>query len=495
MSHRIAIAIASCFLWACTNSQIDQVEVYETSKSGHSLTPISISKIAKGDTIIILPEQEFQTITGFGGAFTQSTAYILKHTTAANRKKIINAYFSESGANYSLTRTHINSCDFSVEHYSYDSVPNDTHLVHFSITPDEKELIPLIKEAQKVSAEGFKIIASPWTAPPWMKTNNHWNGGKLKPEFYTTWANYFVKYLEAYQKQNIPIWALTIENEPLGNNSNWESMHYTPTEMSNFVKHHLAPTLTNANLHPKLLVYDQNKGPELTQWTNQLLTDTLLLPLIYGTAVHWYDGTEKWFPNSLQHTHQLAPNKHIIHTEACIDNEIPVWNKNEWYWQKNATDWGYTWAAPDKKINHPKYVPVYRYAQDIIGCLNNWVEGWIDWNMVLNEKGGPNLAQNWCIAPIMVHESTQEVYITPLYYILSHFSKFIRPNAIRIGFNNPNPNLQVTATKLNGVITLIILNNTTQPQPFVIKLQKEFIPVQINAEAIQTIVIKIPHNS
>ena len=153
-----------------------------------------------------------------------------------------------------------------------------------------------------------------------------------------------------------------------------------------------------------------------------------------GIAVHWYASTFDYFPASLQHTYKLAPTKHLINTEACVEADVPHWNDDDWYWSKEATDWGWDWASEKEKYLHPKYVPVFRYAGDIIGCLNNYVDGWIDWNMVLNKQGGPNWFKNWCTAPVMVDEEKDEVYFTPLYYTLAHFSKFIRPGAVRIGF-------------------------------------------------------------
>ena len=233
-------------MFVACNSKHEQhlsVRVFQTSASGDKLTEKSLSESQKTPehTIQINPNKKFQVITGIGGAFTESSASILNQLSKVNRDKIMNAYFSVSGANYSLTRTHINSCDFSLGTYSYDSVVNDTQLQYFDISPDKDDLIPMIKEAQAISKEGFKIIASPWTAPPWMKDNNKWKGGKLLPKYYPTWANYLVKYIHEYKKEGIPIWALTIENEPLGNGGNWESMHYTPQEMASFIKSHLGP--------------------------------------------------------------------------------------------------------------------------------------------------------------------------------------------------------------------------------------------------------------
>jgi glucosylceramidase len=488
--------IASIFilatLFACQEEpkMIKGVKAYQTSASGDKLSLKSPSEKTPTATITLKPETTFQEITGFGGAFTESSAYLLNQVSKANREKILEAYFSEAGANYSLTRTHMNSCDFSLDHYSYAPVENDMLLDSFSIEEDRDDIIPMIKEAQAISKDGFRIIASPWTAPPWMKDNNDWYGGKLLKKYYPTWALFFSKYYLAYEQEGIDIWAFTVENEPLGNDSHWESMHYTPEEMGAFVKEDLVPQFMKEGVEAKILVYDQNRGEEMLPWVRTLLTDEELKPNIYGTAVHWYTSTNEWFPESLQETHELAPDKHIIHTEGCIDSEVPHWNDDAWYWKKEATDWGYQWAKEEDKHFHPKYVPTYRYARDIIGCLNNWVEGWVDWNMVLDEKGGPNLAQNWCIAPILVDVEKDEVYITPLYYMLSHFSKYIRPGAKRIGFENTGESLMVTAAKnADGSTIAVVLNMEKVEKTFELYLNEEKVLFTISPEALQTIFI------
>lgn len=469
-----------------------EVKVYQTSAAGDQFELKSFEKRKKTTTTISLePKKKFQTITGFGGAFTESSAYLLKNLSEPKRKEILEAYFSEEGANYSLTRTHMNSCDFSLDHYSYAAVENDTALEHFSIAPDKDDVIPMILQAKGVSKEGFKIVASPWTAPPWMKTNNDWYGGRLKQEFYSTWAKFFSKYISAYQKEGIDIWGLTVENEPLGNDSHWESMHYSPEEMADFVKYHLGPQLEEDKLETNVLIYDQNRGEELKEWADVMLTDKELSPFIYGTAVHWYTSTNDWMPSSLNYTHELAPEKHIIHTEGCVDSEIPHWKEDDWYWKKEATDWGFDWAPEHQRKDHPKYVPVYRYARDIIGCLNSWVEGWIDWNMVLDEKGGPNLAKNWCIAPVLVDLSKDEVYYTPLYYTMKHFSKFIRPGAKRIDFKLSNKNLMCTAVENeDGSIVVVLLNRTDKNEVVDLELNSTTATIEIDAAALQTIVIQ-----
>lgn len=494
MNQQLVLLLGTCLLFSCSKPEqkIMDIQVFQTSAAGDQFKKIDFlqSKIAAADTIELFPKERYQKITGFGGAFTQASAYLISQMSEEKQAEIINSYFSDQGAKYSLCRTHINSCDFSTEHYSYDSIAGDTSLKHFSIARDLVEVVPMIKQAQQTSSSGFKIIASPWTAPPWMKDNQSWVGGKLLPQYYPTWALYFSKYIQSYEKLDIPIWAITVENEPLGNDSNWESMHYTPQEMSYFVKNYLGPQLEKDGLTPHVLVYDQNRGEELEEWAEVLLKDDSLSKYIYGTAVHWYTSTVDWFPQSLNYTHKLAPNKHIIHTEGCIDAEIPHWQDDAWYWKKEATDWGWEWAKEENKKNHPKYVPVYRYARDIIGCLNSWVEGWIDWNMVLDQNGGPNWAKNWCIAPILVNVEKDEVYKTPLFYTLQHFSKFIRPNATRIGFSSSNESILCTAVEnQDGSYVLVILNMKKEEQSIQIKLKNQVKNIQIAGEAIQTIII------
>ena len=267
-----------------------------------------------------------------------------------------------------------------------------------------------------------------------MKDNNNWVGGKLLPEYYDTWALFFSKYIDAYKAEGIDIWGVTVENEPLGNGNNWESMHYTPEEMTEFVQNHLGPKLeADGKGNVKILGYDQNRE-HLNEWVDVMYQNEATSKYFHGTAIHWYASTYEVFPEALQYAHNKAPDKHLIQSEACVDAEVPVWQDDQWYWSKEATDWGWDWAPEEDKPLHPKYAPVYRYARDIIGCLNNWVDGWIDWNMVLDKQGGPNWFKNWCVAPVIVDPEADEVYFTPLYYTLAHFSRYIRPGATRIGF-------------------------------------------------------------
>lgn len=483
--------ISIMILGSCGHTENLEIEVYETSESGNKLTKITEFESGENPVSInLLPENTYQTITGFGGSFTESSAYLLNNLSKENRAKIIEAYFGESGSKYSLTRTHMNSCDFSLANYSYAPQEGDKELKSFTIAEDMDDIIPMIKEAMAVSKEGFKIISSPWTAPPWMKDNNSYVGGKLLAEYYDTWALFFSKYLDAYAAEGIDIWGLTVENEPLGNGNNWESMHFTAEEMTNFVQNHLGPHLdAEGKRGVKILGYDQNRD-HLKDWVDDMYKNENSSKYFDGTAIHWYASTYEVFPEALQYAHNKAPGKYLIQSEACVDAEVPHWQEDEWYWSKEGTDWGWDWAPEEDKKFHPKYVPVYRYARDIIGCLNNWVDGWVDWNMVLDRQGGPNWVKNWCVAPIIVDPEADEVYFTPIYYTLSHFSKFIRPGATIIGVENPDESLLTVAAKNpDGSIAVVALNQGSAKKEILLTLGDRNTTLSINAKAIQTILI------
>jgi glucosylceramidase len=472
-----------------------EAAVFETSEGGNKLTKRETFNTPKDttipvSTITLNPEKQYQTITGFGGAFTESSAYLLNKLSKENREKIIKAYFDKDHANYSLTRTHMNSCDFSLSNYSYTPVADDVNLEHFSIEEDRDDLIPMIKDAMAASQDGFKIFASPWTAAPWMKDNNHWVGGKLLKKYYDTWALFFSKYADAYKAEGIDIWGFTVENEPHGNGNNWESMHFTPEEMTDFVQNHLGPKLEKDGKGDLIILgYDQNRAG-LKEWVDVMYKDEASSKYYDGTAIHWYESTYKIFAEDLQYAHNKAPNKYLIETEGCIDAQVPVWQDDAWYWKKEATDWGWDWAKEEEKYLHPKYAPVNRYARDIIGCLNNWVDGWVDWNMVLDKQGGPNWFKNWCIAPIIVDPEIDEVYMTPLYYVMVHFSKYIRPGAKIIDAQHTDKELMVTAAKnLDGNIAVVIFNEGKTEKHFSLHLGETSKNISINPQAIQTIVI------
>lgn len=493
MNYRTLITIIAGFvLVACGERNNMEFKVFETSASGKNLEEVSnFSASENHSKISVNLESERQSIIGFGGAFTESSAYNLNKLSPENRLSVIKAYFAKSGANYSLTRTHMNSCDFSVSNYSYSPVEGDVNLEHFNIEEDRDDLIPMIKDALAISEDGFKLFASPWSAAPWMKDNNDWRAGKLKEEYYDTWALFFSKYASAYAEEGIDIWGFTVENEPHGNGGNWESMHFTPEEMTRFVNQHLGPRLEADGKGDLIILgYDQNRQG-VQEWADVMYKDEASKKYYSGMALHWYESTYDYFPDELDYAYHAAPEMLLLQTEACVDNQVPEWKNDKWYWQKEATDWGYYWREEENRYLHPKYAPVNRYARDIIGCLNHWVQGWVDWNMVLDRQGGPNWAKNWCVAPVIVDVDNDEVYYTPMFYVLQHFSKFIRPEAKVVEVSKTDDNLMVTAAKnTDGSVAVVVFNEGEEARSFDLDLDGQTASIAIEPQALQTIFIQ-----
>jgi glucosylceramidase len=497
LSRRIAVLVLFVLtaINSCSGGRDLTARIVRTSRAGdRSLEAGSVTLIPGSITglpaIVLDPGQRFQEIIGFGGSFTEASADVLGSLGEEKRGEVLRAYFSPEEAAYSLTRTHMGSCDFSLSNYTYANIPGDRELSDFSIDEDRGDLIPLIKDAAAIEGADFRLVASAWTAPPWMKDNGEWNGGSLLPEYYDTWALYFCKYIEAYEREGIPIWAVTTLNEPLGNADQWESMIFTPGQMGRFVKENLGPKFAGKGIGARILIYDQNRD-HLGEWADAILGDPEAAQYVWGTAVHWYSSTIEWYPEELTGVQERFPGKRLLHTEGCIDSEVPVWKEDDWYWRPEATDWGFQWAAPENRHLHPKYVPVYRYARDIIGGLNSWLTGWIDWNIVLDDRGGPNHAENWCIAPVIARPGTGEVYYTPLYHVMRHFSRYIRPGAVRIGVDSPVESLMVTALENpDGSIVVQILNQSDSEEQFALELEGRSAEISIPASALQTVIIE-----
>ena len=491
--------------------------------------------------IIVDSTARRQTITGIGTSFTESSAYVLAHLEPSVRATVMRALFSDRGADFSLTRTMIGSSDFSVHgRYNYAPVVDDSKLSHFSIGEDLKgfdlsahprivdanyDLLPMIQEALAIKQDQrdaeLSIIASAWTAPPWMKdienyyqpgtpeTNFEGTGGQLKSGYESLYADYLLRYMDAYAQQGIAIWGITPVNEPEGNSGQWESMHFTPDSQATFITEHLGPKLRQSpHKDTKLLIFDQNRN-HLESWTNRILGDATAAQYVYGTAVHWYSSTVNVYGDALERVHAQFPQFDIIHTEGTIDDlgkpagggigdpkgfeETNWFNNDDFWWQKTATDWAYTASWAPNANDHPMYTPVHRYARNIIGSLNHWVSGWIDWNPVLDARGGPNHVGNFCGAPIMIDLDTKQVYYTPIFHILSQFSRTIRPGdtvlttAVNSSQLPPDALHAVASINADGLISVQILNTGPAPITLGVTLDKHNALITMPANALKTI--------
>jgi glucosylceramidase len=502
MARRLYITSAvllTALLSPLQSAPMLNIQIVQTTRSGDRLQPVTphpVDPTCDGPILVLDSATEFQTLIGIGGSFTESTAYVIAELSQAQRSRLMDAWFGPMGAHYSLTRTHIASCDFSLRNYSYAPVPADTDLQHFSIEPDRTYLLPMIQNALSVRGAEFKILASPWTAPPWMKSNQDWNGGELLEAHYPTFAAYILRYLEAYEKEGITIWGLTPINEPLGNNSNWESMHFTPDSMARFIGDHLGPLLKANKREVGIWVYDQNREELMLDWAAALMGNPQVAQYVAGMAVHWYQSTRDVGGPVLDAYRQLYPQFPVLHSEGCIDalgddEPIGAWLEDDWYWRPEATDWGFRWASDDNKPNHPPYQPFYRYTRDLIEGLNHGLAGWIDWNMALNTRGGPNHARNFCLAPVLVDSGRDAVYFTPLFYAVAHFSKYMRPGARRIGISGTSNDFIATAVRNpDNSVAVAVFNMRPSTVRYRVSLNGSQVAIEIPAQALQTVVLK-----
>jgi glucosylceramidase len=390
--------------------------------------------------IMVDPKHTFQEWIGFGGAFTESSAHLFAGMTPENQEKVLTAYFDPVEGNaYTLCRTHINSCDFSFGNWANADQDGDFELKSFTIDRDKKQIIPMIKRALAKARGKIQLFASPWSPPSWMKTNGSMlNGGKLKPECRDAWASYYCRYLSAFEAEGLPMWGLTVQNEPAAV-QRWESCVYTAEEERDFVRDHLGPALAKSGHgDKKLIVWDHNRDM-LIERAAVIFNDPKAAAYIWGIGFHWY------MSDSFHHVRAVKeafPDKHLVFTEGCQE------------------------GGP-----HPLSWPVgERYGRSIINDLNNGTEFWCDWNLILDETGGPNHVGNLCSAPILADNAKKELIFNPSFYALGHFSKFIRPGAKRVTVGSSLDNVLATAfLNTDGALAVVVMNQSEGDHSAVIR--------------------------
>jgi len=447
---------------ASERDHCDECVVYTTCKSPVRMLyaePRAFESLEQPDenypTIMIDIDKTFQIIEGFGGAFTDASADNFAKLSPDEQERFLTMCFDpHKGNGYTLCRTTIHSCDYSAEMYTYDDVEGDKGLEHFSSEPDRKYRIPFIKRALETAHGNIKIYASPWSPPAWMKTNNNMlYGGKLKPEYFQTWADYFVKYVKAYQQEGIPIWGLTVQNEALAVQV-WESCVFTAEEERDFVRDYLGPTLEKNGLsHVKLMFWDHNRGL-MYQRAEVMYDDPEASKYVYGIAFHYYVGQH--FDN-VRIVHDAFPDKAIIFTEAGM---------------------GDTWETG---VN---------VAKNMIYDLNNWTNGWTFWNMLLDDNGGPRHAGGLGHTSLVVLDTkTRKVSYNPPFYYFGHFSRFIKPGAKRIACTSSSDDFLATAfVNVDGQVATVILNQSDADRFFQLWVNGQVVRYPAPAHAIFTIV-------
>ena len=415
--------------------------------------------------IFVNPKVTFQTFVGIGAALTDAAAETFYKLNKDQQEIFLESYFSkDKGIGYTLVRTIIHSCDFSTESYTYIE-EGDESLESFSIERDLKHRIPFTKRVLDVATKDIVVYASPWSPPAFMKTNNNMlQGGKLKKEHYAVWANYFAKFIKAYENEGIPIWGLTIQNEPMAV-QRWESCIYTAEEERDFLKYHLGPTLEREGLQDKkIIVWDHNRDL-LFDRASVILNDPEANKYVWGTGFHWYEDWKDGKPmfNNVGKVATAFPDKKLIFTEGC----------NEGF--------------DINRIQDPKLPE--RYAKAMINDFNNGTVAWTDWNILLNEYGGPNHVGNFCFAPVHGDTSSGELLFTNSYYYSGHFSKFIRPGAKRVSTGTTSNRISSTSfMNQDGSLVVIALNEEEEAVDYFLTIGDKSTQLKIPKHSIQTIV-------
>lgn len=412
--------------------------------------------------VFVNPDRRFQTLLGLGGAITDASADVFAGLSAKKQRELMEAYFdAEKGIGYSLLRTTIHSCDFARASYTYVEEGDET-LETFDIAPDRARRIPMIKRAIETAGGELTTMASPWSAPAYMKGRDTMlRGGKLLPRYRDAWARYFARFIQAYEAEGIPIWGVSVQNEPLATQT-WESMIYTAEDERDFVRDHLGPTLAAAGLGDrKIVVWDHNRDL-VTNRAHTILGDPEAAKYVWGVGFHWYEtwaGGEPMHGNVAE-VKAAYPDVQVLLTEACVEG----FERDRYQHWPNAE----------------------RYGAAVVGDLNAGAVGWIDWNVLLDETGGPNHVGNFCFAPI--HADGGGLVYTPSYYYLGHFSKFIRPGAERVSAVSSQSKLRTTSFRNpDGSLATVVLNLGDDPVAYRFSVGTREAATTIPPRAIQTL--------
>jgi len=419
--------------------------------------------------VFVDPRKTFQPLIGIGGALTDAAAETFAKLPAARQEELLQAYYStDRGIGYTLARTNIHSCDFSSESYTYVD-EGDKDLKTFSIAHDLRFRIPLIKQAMAASGNRLKLFASPWSPPAFMKDNNDMlHGGHLRPDYAQAWALYYAKFIQSYRKAGVPVWAITIQNEPMAV-QRWESCVYQAQDERDFLKNHLGPVMARQGLRDvHIMVWDHNRDL-IIQRAQAIFDDSAAAKYAWGIGFHWYEdwsGGQQMYDN-VALVNRLYPDKHILFTEgtpATFD----------------STGYG-RWSLGEA------------YGRSMIHDFNAGTEGWTDWNILLDERGGPNHVGNFCFAPIHADTRTGKLIYTNSYYYIGHFSKFIHPGARRI-VASPSRSMLLTTAFVNddGTVAVVVMNPTPKGGQYFIAVGSASVEISSRPHSIQTVVFKAP---
>lgn len=423
--------------------------------------PVTADSGAEKDTLNLYPSMTYQTIEGFGGAMTEAAAYTYSLMDDKTRQECLEAYFGKDGIGYTQGRMHIDSCDFSLGNYSAVTDPEDTDFQTFSFEREETYILPFLRDAQKVHGGNLTLLLSPWSPPAFMKTNGERNhGGKLKPEYRGQWAKYICRYIREYRKMGLTVRYLTIQNEPKATQT-WDSCVYTAEEEKEFLRDFLYPALQENGLADiEIGIWDHNKERMFERACAIIDDETSRMVSFVG--FHWYSGDHF---DAVRLVQEKFPGKKLIFTEGCVE---------------------YTFFNDNSQLQNAQM-----YAHDILGNLNAGMCAWFDWNVLLDEKGGPNHVGNYCDAPLMYDQSRGKLEKKLSYTYIGHFSRYIKPGAIRIATSQSSDVLETTAFQNpDGSFVCVLLNRSQSAIPLVVRIEGQEVAMEAAPSSITTLFLE-----
>lgn len=414
----------------------------------------------ENEVINLYPQMKYQTAEGFGGAVTDSAGYVFSLMEEEQKKEMLEQYFGTENMKYRMVRIPIDSCDFSLEHYEADGDREDEGFKRFSFERVEKYILPLLDAAERAYGGKLDIMLSPWSPPAYMKTNGERNnGGKLKKEYWGRWAAYLCRYIQEYRNRGYHVTKLTLQNEPKAVQT-WDSCVFSAEEQKEFLRDYMWPAMEEKKLDDiEVYLWDHNKE-RCFEWAETVI-DEETDHMIAGVAFHWYSGDHF---DAVRMIKERFPSKKLLLSEACIE---------------------FSKFSADDFLNNAQ-----KYAHDMIGDFNAGMNAFLDWNLLLDELGGPNHVKNYCDAPYLYHTEKKELIEGNLQGYLWHFSHFIEEGARRIGVSSYTDQLEVCAFEKEEKIVFVVLNRTDETLPGYIRLNGEIVKITAAPRSIASGVIE-----
>lgn len=406
----------------------------------------------------------YQAIEGYGAALTGSSAYLFhKKLNTASRKDLLSDLFDTiSGIGVSFVRLSMGASDFSISDFTYDDMPageSDFNLENFSLSQDLDDVVPILKEIVSISP-GVRFMATPWSPPAWMKTNRKLAGGKLKTDCYSVYADYFVKYIRAMEAQGVIIHSVTPQNEPLHFTAGYPCMEMQAGEQAEFIRNHLGPKFTSGGINTKIIIYDHNW--DNTNYAISILNDASARQYIAGSAFHAYAGDV----SAMGIVHTAHPDKDLYFTEIS----------------------GGAWAT-DFASNL-----MWNVQNIFIGTAKNWSKSALLWNLALDQNWGPqNGGCDNCRGVVTINAANGSITYNEEFYAIAHFSKFVRPGALRIASPVPSALSTIVAVAFlnpDGSKVLVACNIGGETKTFAVTQGKNNLAYSIPPQSVATITWK-----